>query len=159
MYLWRQITFSTTCVRQLTTEENRTWVGVVDTDEYYAFNQHWDSVNATKLPKYMGKQNETVAHWISSGSDPYFSRETSCFKLGRVHFAANDTDPEIVKEDLPDDGFHAKYFHTINHRKHEPDEDLSTLGKVIVNTKHYKWDRFKNPHNPFPDCVPGGGSS
>ena len=155
MYLWRQITFSTTCVRQLTTEENRTWVGVVDTDEYFAFNQHWDSVNATKIPKYMGKQNETVAHWISSGSDPSFSREISCFKTGRIHFAANDTDPETVKEDLPD-GFNAKYFHTINHRQHQPEDNLMEVGKVILNTRYYKWGRFQNPHRPFDDCDPGG---
>ena len=138
-YVWRGVTFWTTCIRKLY-RENRTWAGVIDSDEYFAFNQHWDSVNATKVPKYMGKQNETVAHWIASGSDPSFSREISCFQTERVHFAANDTDPERVKEDLPE-GFNAKYFHTINHRQHQPEQELEEVGKVILNVQYYKWSQ------------------
>lgn len=103
----------------------------------------------------MGNQNETVAHWIASGNDPTFSKELQCFKTARIHFAANATDPETVKKDLPP-GFEAKYFHTINNRLHQPEINLEEVGKVILNVKYYRWDRFANPHSPFRDCHPGG---
>ena len=152
LYLWRGVTFWTGCVRKLN-KENRTWVGVVDTDEYFAFNQHWDNVNKTKIPKHMGNQNETVAHWIASGNDPLYSQECQCFKTARIHFAANATDPETVGKDLPP-RFEAKYFHTINNRLHVPDINVKDNGKVILNVKYYTWKRFVNPHRPFKECLP-----
>ena len=97
-----------------------------------------DTKQATKVPKYMGKQNETVAHWIVSGSEPSFSREISYFQTEWVHFAANNTDPDTVKKDLPE-GFSAKDFHTINYRPHQPEEKLEEVGKVILNVQYYKW--------------------
>ena len=57
---------------------------VVDTDEFYTFNQEWDKSfgrndsssieNVPDVPKYVGRQNETIAHWIASGADPIMSK-------------------------------------------------------------------------------------
>jgi hypothetical protein len=115
------------------------------------------------IPKHVGKQNETMAHWIQSRADPILSKlhlsekdDTFCIVLPRIlfqsietRFSANEEKPKY----LQDGGFNESYFDTLLYQTrgaiaHEYPQN----GKPLINVMGYNGhDKVAGPHNSFPD--------
>ena len=136
---------------------------VVDTDEFYTFNQEWDKSfgrndsssieNVPDVPKYVGRQNETIAHWIASGADPIMSKledqddpKSQCIALPRFLFSSEVSRPEKSDEVISSMQFNTSLFGTLSFQSRD---EGTQLGKPLLNAKMYRWKPFFNPHVPF----------
>lgn len=171
----RQASFYNYCFRTFHKQGfNHTMI--LDSDEFFTFNQEWNKtysynesspVGIPDVPTHVGKQNETLAHWIDSGADPIFSHFNSkehegCMVIPRVLVSSNEsTSEEMSGYHHVEDGFNASYFDTFVFQKRGVIEFAGMqLGKSVVNLRHYRWNNCRNPHSSFPACfiIANGGA-
>ena len=172
VHVYRQTCFLTCCARVLQSN-GYTNVAFLDYDEYYSYNPHYDghadnqNHSIIPLPKYMGRQNETIAHWISSGSDPKFKQleNKACVSLPRITYTPdpsqwnNTRDSASVATSIEEtstphhnlpSNFKASFFHTIDHHTYAKNSHMN--GKVIANLTNSNGARSRNPHIPLDNC-------
>ena len=170
----RQSSFYSRCFRILHKNGfNHTMI--LDSDEFFTFNQEWDktysynessSSGIPDIPSHVGKQNETLAHWIDSGADPILSKLSSeehrgCIVIPRVLVSSIESTFEETAGHV-EDGFNASYFNTILYQKRGALEwEEMQIGKSFLNLRHYRWNNCENPHVAFPACfiVDAGGGA
>lgn len=186
----RQRSFYTNCLQTYKEKySDIQWVMLLDSDEYFTFNpplsielalegqQEKDIGNETvetngmqyrkTLPKKIGKQNETIAHWIASERHMRWNAtshgrsssldESLCIAFPRLFFSAlQERQPEEEKRiisSLPL-WFSSKSLHTMRFPGHWPHQRHIPV-KSLVNVRNYKGVRkVLNPHRPFfDDCT------
>jgi hypothetical protein len=160
----------------------------VDSDEYLTYNTFrpnqpdnkcWGSKNWSeckidlvqqikngthiqgRVPKKIGRQNETIAHWIANEKDEAFQNNHTCVVFSRTNFGAKDTEFEKIQGSVVPDGFDVNAFHTLRYMKHGVPGRIGSQskipfpGKPLIDVSKYDGKYlFKNPHRPFHDqCV------
>ena len=129
IYVHRQSTFYTRCFKT-PHRQGFKHVMTLDTDEFFTYNQELKieldgntspELNS-KVPKQVGKQNETLAHWINSGIDPIFSnlytdKHQGCIVMPRVLVSPEES-PAGKTQMYLEDGFNASYYNTILFQTH-----------------------------------------
>jgi hypothetical protein len=101
------------------------------------------------VPQRIGRQNETIAHWISSGEDPILSNNSKpCIVFPRVTFGYREsTNSSRIHASVPA-GFNTTAFHTLQYRQHGPKQ--GALGKSLIDVSKYDGKQLvRNPHRPF----------
>ena len=170
-YVHKQSGFYTKCIRILHRQGFQHTM-FIDTDEFYSFNQEWDKSfgrndsssveNVPDVPKYVGRQNETIAHWVASGADPILSKleddddPAMCVTLPRVLFSSVVSRPEKADKHVYEN-FNSSLFDTISLQTRGLDIQP---GKTLINPKGYRWTPVNNPHKPFgsPNCFLDGSN-
>ena len=167
MTIWmrRQDSFYTRCLRALN-KQNLSHTFIMDSDEFLTFNQDWnktsnynESTSASSIPdvpSHVGRQNETLAHWIESGADPILSHMQSynyegCLVLPRKLVSPQESTPEEMSS-FVEDGFNASYYSTLLFQRRGLMGQNEQHGKSLVNLKRYYWTPVTNPHKPFIHC-------
>ncbi|CAB9523188.1 expressed unknown protein [Seminavis robusta] len=160
MYLQRQRAFYTTCLRQLKQQGNFSWTVIIDTDEFFTYNallpseQSQSSPLRMSLPSSIGRQNETIAHWLARDKTVH-KNTTICYVYPRVFFSAKDQlstkEQADINTTVPSSFFPVKTFHTLRYRSHQP-VGRRQPGKSLVNVHNYNGrDKVTNPHRPLGD--------
>lgn len=170
IYVHRQSSFYTRCLRTLHRQDFK-HVMTLDTDEFFTYNQEWKiepdgntspELNS-KVPKHVGKQNETLAHWIDSGIDPIFSnlytdKHHGCIVMPRVLVSPEES-PAGKTQMYLEDGFNASYYNTILFQTRGIHKFQGMqLGKPLLNVGKYMWHPVENPHQPFKEYCFSYGS-
>ena len=142
---------------------------ILDTDEFFTYNQEWkiepegtgNPELTSKVPKHVGRQNETLAHWIDSGIDPLFSKihtdeHEGCMVIPRVLVSPEESPPGKTEMYL-EDGFNASYYQTVLYQSRGVHKFQGMqFGKALLNMKQYKYNPCANPHLPFNACFSYG---
>lgn len=174
----RQRGFYTRCLQSFKKHHPEVqWVLMLDSDEYLTYDpplpielalQEKENAptderieNATRfretLPKKIGRQNETIAHWIESHGQVLGMNESLCTVYPRLFFSA-------IQERLPEeeDSLHASLpswspiesLNTMRFPSHWPHR-RDTPVKSLVNIQNYDDGEVLNPHRPFKNRCTG----
>ncbi|KAL3929331.1 MAG: hypothetical protein SGBAC_012256 [Bacillariaceae sp.] len=178
--LLRQSSFYTNCLQRLKLE-GYSWTAIIDTDEYFTYNSimpvellHNQTIqdgvlsakSRTRLPAFVGRQNETIAHWIHQHGtkENVMSNKSLCIVYPRLQFFSkvdNNTGSLLLPQ-FGDDNigssnpqFDLEAFHTLQYTYHDRfDRSFKggkpLPGKSLVNAALVKDGyKVKNPHAPF----------
>ena len=118
----RQNNFYSRCFRILHKKGFRHTM-ILDSDEFLTFNQEWSktySYNESSpegvpdVPSHVGRQNETLAHWIESGADPILTNFESeeyegCIILPRYLISSRESTLDEMSS-FVEDGFNASFY-------------------------------------------------
>jgi hypothetical protein len=184
--LLRQSSFYTNCLQRLKME-GYSWTVIIDTDEYFTYNSimsaelmhnktiHDGVLSAAsrkRLPAFVGRQNETIAHWIHQHGtkESVMSNKSLCIVYPRLQFFSKvennqeqlDNSSLLLRfgEDTTGGSsstprFDLEAFHTLQYTYHDRfDRSFKggkpLPGKSLVNAALVKDDyKVKNPHAPF----------
>ena len=162
----RQNTFYERCF-QILQKKGFNYTITLDSDEFFTYNQEWDktysynessSEGIPDVPSLVGKQNETLAHWIDSGADPIFDNLQNieyegCIVLPRVLVSSIESTVEETAGHL-EEGFNASYFNTILYqRRGILGSGGMQHGKPLLYLNKYNdREHVRNPHAPFERC-------
>ncbi|CAJ1964347.1 unnamed protein product [Cylindrotheca closterium] len=184
--LLRQSSFYTNCLQRLKME-GFSWTVIIDTDEYFTYNSimsaelmhnktiHDGVLSAEsrkRLPSFVGRQNETIAHWIHQHGtkESVMSNKSLCIVYPRLQFFSKVENKEQLDNgslQLPfgqvasrggsssTPRFDLEAFHTLQYTSHDRfDRSFKggkpLPGKSLVNAALVKDDyKVKNPHAPF----------
>mmetsp|Transcript_38433 Transcript_38433/g.93005 ORF Transcript_38433/g.93005 Transcript_38433/m.93005 type:complete len:520 (+) Transcript_38433:75-1634(+) len=189
--LLRQSSFYTNCLQRLKLE-GYSWTALIDTDEYFTYNSIMpvellmkndttiqDGVlsaeSRKRLPAFVGRQNETIAHWIHQHGtkERVISNKSLCIVYPRLQFFSKVENNN--KEDVDNSSllstfgadiisrgnsstpprFDLEAFHTLQYTSHDRfDKSFKggkpLPGKSLVNAALVGDDyKVKNPHSPF----------
>ncbi len=140
VHRYRQEYMATECVNHLF-ETGRSWVTVLDSDEYIQIGSK-ESVNHASLPD-MYEQGGLM-NWI----DSVYSEDTACFKMPWYRYGALK---EIAKEELFQSiptGFDPYAFMTLRWRFHSGAENngKDCLNLRRANNKYFPFEKITNVH-------------
>jgi hypothetical protein len=170
----RQRSFYSLCLQRLN-KLNHTWTALIDTDEYFTYNSVMsaelkggekirDAVLAAEhrrqLPAPIGKQNETIAHWIHQhgAEQAGLTNKTLCAVYPRLQFFSkyvqNISDPFGLptKHNV---SFDREAFHTLQYTAHDKlkgsfQGPLVLPSKALINAALMKAEyKVRNVHVPF----------
>ena len=157
-YLHRQRAFITSCIEYFK-RKNRTWVALVDTDEYIVLN-HMPIENASLS----GMQRQAAASSATVLQALYAANAVSpleiCHGMPRLLYGAleNETCPEAqsTKDMIRSGGF--SYPTTVRYVQHAEKGAFypSKWGKVLIDVSRITWESLgrkpKSTHRPFQEC-------
>lgn len=170
----RQRSFYSLCLQRLQ-KLNHTWTVLIDTDEYFTYNSVMsaelkgggnisdavlEAEHRRQLPAPIGKQNETIAHWIHHrGAEQVgLTNETLCAVYPRLQFFSkyvqNISDPFGVFS-THNASFDREAFHTLQYTAHDKLKGsfqglLVLPSKALVNAALMKAEyKLRNVHVPF----------
>ena len=178
--MYRQNSFYARCSRILNKQGYKHTI-VLDSDEFLTFNDEWnktlyyewalrntnESIPSVDMvpdvPSYVGRQNETLAHWIERGADPLLSylqseEHEGCVILPRLLVSPQESTLDEIYS-FVEDGFNASYYNTLLFQRRGLLRTKSEqIGKSIVNLEHYHWSFPTNPHRLFQNCYTHTGT-
>ena len=145
----RQRSFYKACM-QKHKQKNRSWVLLIDVDEYLAFNRY------TKKRKAVDTQKPTtVASFLQHELARRHTKlqRSPCIIIPRLRYGAKESAPELVSKNVPK-GLNASAFQTLRFRKHAPLGDFkrNRYPKTIIDVSRLgmpdlKW--VNDPHMPL----------
>jgi hypothetical protein len=173
----RQKNFYRHCLQTMK-NRGRTWVTLIDTDEFLMYNhrsvsteeyERWDQQLAAKYPH---KQRIRLSqpppspaeagglikylHREQSAGTPYFQRV--CISAPRLQFGSKESTEEERSKNVPQNIINAERLDTLRYRKHAPRQDFvkNGLSKSIVDVSRVdKFPRIESLHRPIKTlCTP-----
>jgi len=141
LFRQRQEEFYTRCMARLH-HEKKTWVALVDTDEYILPNSNAHEPN--RLFGYDSQATdrtvidllqEAQEHSHSHNEDVHKKlQETPCFPMARLSFGVQESEPAEFQKNVPY-GFDASYFQTLRWRWHggRTNKKLNKISKSIID--------------------------
>jgi hypothetical protein len=154
----RQSALVTHCLKQMK-DENRTWVALVDTDEYIVAHGDADDTYRVRDPK------PTLYQMLQSteNANPRIPANTSCVSLRRPQMSIQTTSI-LQNYTIHDNTWNASQFLTLLYRQRAQYFDRggrkgSQSGKTIVHAGRISYDdlelRTTGPHRPSLNCPRG----
>jgi hypothetical protein len=150
---------------------NRTWVTLIDTDEFLMYNHRsdsqegYDNWNEQLRQQYPNKKIMELSGKPPSPSDaggllnylrteqsmgnPYFQRE--CISIPRLQFGAKESSKERRSYRVPP-GIHPERLDTLRYRNHAKRQDFvkNGLSKSILDVSRVdKFPRIESLHRPI----------
>lgn len=140
VHRYRQEYLATKCVNHLR-ESGRSWVTVLDSDEYIQIGST-ENFNNTAVPD-MYEQGG-VMKWINS----VYSEDTSCFKMPWYRYGAtNEMAAEVLSQSIPS-GFDPYAFTTLRWRFHSGAEHngKDCLNLERAHSRYFPLEKITNVH-------------
>lgn len=149
MHRRRQKSFYARCLQTLK-EENRTWVLLIDTDEYLSLNIYTQrqNIDVEKPASIVNFLNEA-----SSNNDTIKQQLRSpCVMIPRLIYGSMESTAEQVARDVPK-AFNGSDLVTQRFRKYGPPQKLHGMAKTIIDVSRvnpkYISQRQASPHRPI----------
>ena len=174
MHNIRQARFYASCLRSLQSRDDVRWAFVVDSDEYFTYNTILDCEKEKvrganehqilqskfpqriQLPQQIGKQNETIAHWINhieTETKPGAYEDKLCLGYPRIQMSAKDENDSFTKTAIIPPNFNLKSFHTLQYTAHWDPFRKSFPGKSLINLRSVNpKQQVANPHSIYRQC-------
>lgn len=170
----RQNMFARNCLVHMK-EANRTWVMLIDSDEYLVFNgpEHSEDSKANFTVRYPSVKVESsmVRFLKRMRRVPAANMDAPCISVPRMLFGAVDSPEDRTRNRVPV-GFDPAVFDTLLYRKHfarcrTHSSPINGWAKSIIDVSRVRWDdiptvedAFKtarwqmNIHQPMPKICP-----
>jgi hypothetical protein len=153
--------------------ENRTWVLILDSDEYLLYNGPENAINKFANLRYPSLQEEgSILKFLERHRHfSYGKLDSPCLSIPRMLFGAVDSKKNEMYNKVPE-SFNPKFFDTLRYRKHirrsvTHKMTINGWSKSIIDVSRIEWTEFPslveafktngwqiNIHEPMPKvCV------